>query len=162
LVGLAIWLGVHRRSLPRCRRYFAWGWLATAAAILLVSPAAPYSAGNAMTFRAGFVHWDSMRYIALLTILGWLALGFVLAAGAGRQPPGKRIAVFGARWIYPAFGDRHHLHPVRLDRDGRVASLPIADAMDPGDLTVDAPTFRSNLGASAVDLVVVVHLPHPG
>src|SRR5439155_15466175 len=68
-----------------CRRYFAWGWLATAAAILLVSPAAPYSAGNAMTFRAGFVHWDSMRYIALLPILGWLALAFVLDAGAGAR-----------------------------------------------------------------------------
>jgi len=55
--------------------------LATATLALL--PIAPYSAGNAMTFRSGFIHWDSMRYIALLPILGWAALGFLIDAGPG-------------------------------------------------------------------------------
>ena len=36
-----------------------------------------------MTFRSGFVHWDSMRYIALAVILGWAALAFLIDAGAG-------------------------------------------------------------------------------
>src|SRR5207237_7189308 len=44
-----------------------------------------------------------------------------------RQPPGTRVAVFGDQWVYPAFGDRHHLHPVRLDRRGRIASAPTGD-----------------------------------
>jgi hypothetical protein len=218
-----------------------------------------------MTFRSGFVHWDSMRYVALLPLLGWVALGFTVDGGAGagrwrslaavsitsaglltsgdawlasplvllglavgaavlarvrlpvevwrpvtirraalaagtialvvagiaawshagkatataaafhreplfgkaaaildRQPDGTRVAVFGDQWVYPAFGARTHLRPVRLDRDGRVATAPIGDAMEPGDLTVDPATFRSNLRASGVDLVVVVHLEHPG
>ena len=34
--------------------------------------------------------------------------------------------------------------------------------MEPGDLAVDPATFRANLTAARVDLVVVVHLPHPG
>ena len=46
----------------------------------------PYSAGNAMTFRSGFIHWDSMRYVALLPFLGWAALGFVIDGGAGAGP----------------------------------------------------------------------------
>ena len=79
-----------------------------------------------------------------------------------RQPAGTRIAVFGDQWVYPAFGDRLHLLPVRLDRDGDVATLPIADAMEPGDRTVDPAVFRSKLAASGVALVVVVHQPHPG
>jgi hypothetical protein len=265
LVGLAGWLAFHRRSLMRAQRYFAWGTLTTAAAILILLPAAPYSAGNAMTFRSGFVHWDSMRYVALLPMMGWVALGFLVDSGAGArpwrtlaaivtataglltsrnallaspavpvglalgaallardrfrvdgwrwstargqalaasavvlavagsvawshgakaaattaafyreplfgaaaavldgQPPGTRVAVFGDQWVYPAFGARDHLVPVRLDRDGRVAIAPIADAMEPGNLAVEPATFRSNLRASAVDLVVVVHLPHPG
>src|SRR5207249_10133079 len=29
-------------------------------------------------------------------------------------PDSTRIAVFGDQWIYPAFGDRYHLVPVRL------------------------------------------------
>ena len=84
------------------------------------------------------------------------------AAVLDRQPPGTRVAVFGDQWIYPTFGDRTHLRPIRLDRDGRLATAPIADAMEPGDLTVAAPTFRENLRASAVDVVVVVRQPHPG
>ena len=36
-----------------------------------------------MTFRAGFVHWDSMRYVALAAFLGWVALAFLIDAGAG-------------------------------------------------------------------------------
>ncbi len=265
LVSLAGWAVVRRRARARSQRYFACGTLAIALAILIVLPTAPYSAGNAMTFRAGFVHWDSMRYVALLPILGWVALGFIVDGGAGagrwrslaavsitsaglltsgnawlasplvllglalgaamlararlrvegwrpvtvrraalaagtialvvgglvawshagkamttaaafhreplfgraaaildRQPDGTRVAVFGDQWVYPAFGARSHLTPVRLDRDGRVATAPIGDAMEPGDLTVDPATFRSNLRASGVDLVVVVHLPHPG
>lgn len=263
LAGLAAWLMLRRRSTARPRRYFAGGALAITAAILTLLPAAPYSAGNAMTFRSGFIHWDSMRYVALLPILGWTALGFLVTAGTARwrplaavvivtaavltsgntlavsgavlialavgaallarrlcpimpwtlrterhaalaigigalvlaviiarthgakaaatktafyreplfgaaaavldrQPPGTRVAVFGDQWIYPTFGDRSHLHPIRLDRDGRVATAPIADAMEPGELTVDPPTFRENLRASAVDVVVVVRQPHPG
>lgn len=263
LVGLAGWLVFHRRSMTRPQRYFAGGTLVITAAILIALPAAPYSAGNSMTFHSGFVHWDSMRYIALLPILGWVALGFLLDAGADaragrtfaavcitiaglltsgiallssrvtllalavgaallarvpvragawpayairhqalavsalamagllvwshgtkvvataasfyveplfgsaaavldRQSPGTRVAIFGDQWVYPTFGDRHHLRPVRLDSDGRVATAPIGDAFDPGDLTVDPATFRSNLRASGVGVVVVVHLPHPG
>jgi hypothetical protein len=263
LIGLAAWLPLHRRPLTRSRRYFAWGALTLAAATLALLPIAPYSAGNAMTFRSGFVHWDSMRYIALLPILGWAALGFLIDAGPGasawrtisavgiviaaplastagllapaalaalaiaaalmarpwslapigqwdrmrspaaeftvgalfaalvvsvhaakatataaafhqeplfgraaavldRQPAGARVAVFGDQWVYPAFGARHHLRPVRLDGDGRVANGPIADAMAPGPLTVDPAAFRANLRASGIEIVVVIHLPHPG
>jgi hypothetical protein len=224
LLGLAGWLAWRRRSATRAQRYVTGGVLASAATILILLPLAPYSAGNAMTFRAGFVHWDSMRYVALVPILGWTALAFlvdasvprsgtevsaprrwmtarrrVLALGAtalvvavivvtqhdakaaataaafhreplfgaaaatlDRQPPGTRVAFFGDQWIYPAFGERDHLHPVRLDRNGRLATAPIGDAMDPGDLTVDAPTFRANLAAGGIGVVVIVHLPHPG
>jgi hypothetical protein len=265
LAGLAgsCWLG--RRSSTRPRRYFLWGALSIAAAILVLLPAAPYSAGNPLTFRAGFVHWDSMRYVALLPILGWTALGVLVDAGAGaprrrtlaailitgaallapgnglsvwtallialiagamglarpflplvtwtlhtrrrravtvgvgalvgagllagthgakatatgaafhreplfgaaaavldRQPPGTRVAVFGDQWIYPAFGDRVLLHPVRLDRDGRLATVPIGGAMEPGEIGVDPAAFRANLRASGVDVVVLVRQPHPG
>ena len=264
LVGLAAWLPLHRRPLTRSRRYFAWGSLTLATATLALLPIAPYSAGNAMTFRSGFIHWDSMRYIALLPILGWAALGFLIDAGPGasawrmisavgiaiaaplastaglvapaalvalavtaalmarawslapigqwdrmrspaagfavgalvvaalvvgvhgtkatataaafhqeplfgraaavldRQPAGARVAVFGDQWVYPTFGARHHLRPVRLDGDGRVATGPIVDAMAPGPLTVDPAAFRANLRASGIEIVVVIHLPHPG
>ena len=225
LLGLAGWLAWHRRLLTRAQRYFAGGGLAMMAAILLLLPFAPYSAGNALTFRAGFIHWDSMRYVALVLILGWVALGFLvdaiarrergpgalaaasrvtargrslvlgtlaLAATAGlvgshrqkaaattayihreplfgdviaaldRQPSGSRVAVFGDQWIYPAFGDRNHLQPVRVDGDGRVASRPVGDAMEPGDLTVDPATLRANLAAAGISVVVAVRLPHPG
>jgi hypothetical protein len=64
--------------------------------------------------------------------------------------------------VYPTFGARHHLRPVRLDGAGRVATAPIGAAMAPGDLTVDPPTFRANLAASGIGLVLVIHLPHPG
>ncbi len=278
LLGLAIWLLVRRRGMTRSQSYFGCGALAIAAIVLLLLPVMPYSAGNAMTFRSGVVHWDSLRYVALLPLLGWAALGFLLDAGAGsdrgrtlaalgivagavwtseatrltapvvwivallvaailaclrwragsrlatlqrvrsyvhdrrcpgriqtlavataailvlgilawshgskaaattaafyreplfgpalavldRQPAGTRVAVFGDQWVYPTFGARDHLRPVRLDRDGRIATKPIGDAMGPGNLTVDPRTFRSNLRASGVGLVVVVHLPHPG
>lgn len=262
LVGLAAWLGT-RRTPTRPQAYFAVATLVIAAATLALLPVTPYSAGNAMTFVSGFIHWDSMRYVALLPILGWVALGFLLDAGAGargartivatvvmaaavlagltrfaavivltvavagaalgalirfpadaprlarrvgrpalatsafvvaaifmsshgpkaaataaafyreplfgaaaavldRQPAGTRVAVFGDQWIYPAFGDRDHLVPVRLDGDGRVSATPIGDAMAPGPLTVDAQTFAANLTASRMDVVAVVHLPHPG
>ena len=78
LLGLAGWLAWHRRSLTRARRYFAGGGLAMAATILLLLPFAPYSAGNALTFRSGLIHWDSMRFVALIPILGWVALGFLV------------------------------------------------------------------------------------
>jgi hypothetical protein len=225
LLGLAGWLAWNRRSLTRPPCYFAGGALVIAATILILLPFAPYSAGNSMTFRSGFIHWDSMRYVALVPILGWVALGFLvdaiarrwrapgaaaarspmtacgrlLATGAlalvgaavvvgwhgrkaaataafcsreplfgavvavlDRQPSGARVAVFGDQWIYPAFGDRDHLQPVRLDRDGRVATSPIGDAMEPGDLTVDPATFRANLAAAGVSVVLAVRLPHPG
>jgi hypothetical protein len=226
LIGVAGWLLLRRRAADRARRYFAWGTLAIAAAILILLPAAPYSAGNAMTFRSGFIHWDSMRYVALLPILGWTALGFVIDASVGRgqasvsihpgrklrtagqrmlvvgtvavvllaiiglthgakadatraaihrepffgaaatvldrQPAGTRVAVFGDQWIYPAFGDRSHLRPIRLDRDGRLATAPIGGAMEPGELTVDPAVFRANLNASGIGVVVLVRQPHPG
>jgi hypothetical protein len=79
-----------------------------------------------------------------------------------RQPPGTRVAVYGDQSVFLTAGARNHLEPVRLDRDGKVATAPIADAMEPGELGVDPPTFVSNLLATGVRLVVVVHLPHPG
>ena len=255
LVGLAGWL-VSVRAKTRSERSFAFATLAIVTVTLGLLPIAPFSAGNDWTFVSGFIHWDSMRYIALLTILGWVALGFLVGAGvhpsrtivaiaimaaavlaglprsaavvvfalavpgaviaalirhrAGRRlarvalvtgvlvatalgawhhgakaaataaafhreplfgaaaaaldrlPDGTRVAVFGDQWIYPTFGDRYHLVPVRLDGDGRLATKPVGDAMEPGPLTVDAPTLWENLTASRVDVVVVVHLPHPG
>jgi hypothetical protein len=70
--------------------------------------------------------------------------------------------VYGDQWIYPMFGARHDLVPVRLDRNGLVATAPVGDTMTPGDLTVDQWTFRRNLAMSSIGLVAVVHLPHPG
>jgi hypothetical protein len=251
LVGLGGGL-VTRRG----QRWLAAAAVSIAAVTLGLLPVTPYSAGNAMTFVSGFVHWDSMRYVALLPLLGWVGLGFLLDAGRGapaartviaislaagavlaglprpaalvalavaatgaviaarvrlpsgvmapaalataavlaailvgshadkaaataaaihheplfgaaaamldRQPAGTRVAVFGDQWIYPAFGDRDHLVPVRLDGDGRIATAPVGDAMTPGPLTVDAAVFARNLEASRVDVVAVVHLPHPG
>jgi hypothetical protein len=255
LGGLAAWAIVHRRGITRPPAAFVVGALAIAAITLILLPGTPYSAGNGMTFAAGLVHWDSMRYIALVPILGWVALGFLIDAGAGaptwrtlaavavatgavltleltlagallaasavgavvlaragtlerhgrlvgaaaavvavlffawshgakaattaaafhheplfgpaaaiidRQPAGTRVAVYGDLWIYPMFGARHDLVPVRLDRNGLVATAPVGDTMTPGDLTVDQWTFRRNLATSSIGLVAVVHLPHPG
>ncbi len=265
LGGLAAWWLSRRQFLTRSHLHFTGGALAVVAALLTMLPSTPYSAGNAMTFRAGLVHWDSMRYVAVLPLLGWAGLGFLIDAGAGargwrtiaaivittasllasssallgahqllvglalgvvflarvqlrgdgwrpkglraealavniavlvmvaivacwhgakaaattesfyqeplfgaaaavldRQPAGTRVAIFGDQWVYPTFGVRDHLLPVRLDGDGRVAFAPIGDAMEPGHLLVDPPTFRSNLQASGVGVVAVVHLPHPG
>jgi hypothetical protein len=78
------------------------------------------------------------------------------------QPPGTRVAVYGDQSVFLTAGARNRLDPVRLDRDGKVATAPIADGMEPGALGVDPPTFVSNLEAAGVRLVVVVHLPHPG
>jgi hypothetical protein len=259
LFGVALWLAWQRHCLSRAQRYFAGGVLIITVAVLGLLPFAPYSAGNAMTFRAGLVHWDSMRYIALVPMLGWLSLGLlanavarrwsalvaavavavVLTASPGRppitrwvlvglalvsvllahlpgvlararirslpgvaalalalgatvlvrhgakagataaavvneplfgavvatldrQPPGTRVTVFGDQWIYPAFGARHHLDPVRLDGDGRLPETLVGDAMEPGDLTVEPARFRANLERAGIDVVIVVHLPHPG
>ena len=273
LVALVAWLlarparraGVEPTGsddgVARARVFFAGGALAITAVTLALLPSTPYSAGNGMTFVSGFIHWDSMRYVALLPLLGWAALGFTLNAGAGaapwraavaivltvaalatsslapastdvlailalgvllalvasrlrwrrscrrallaavaaaclvavffaashgaktaataasfyreplfggaaavldRQPPGTRVAVFGDQWIYPTFGARHDFVPVRLDRNGQIASTPIGDAMEPGEMTVDPWRFRGNLAASKIDVVAVIHLPHPG
>jgi hypothetical protein len=83
LVALAAWAAVRWRQSTRPQRHFACGALAIAGTLLVLLPATPYSAGNAMTFRSGFVHWDSMRYVAILPLLGWTALGFLVDAGAG-------------------------------------------------------------------------------
>jgi hypothetical protein len=255
LVGLAGWL-VSVGAKTRGERSFALATLAIVAVTLGLLPVTPFSAGNDWTFVSAFIHWDTMRYIALLAILGWVALGFLVDAGAhpsrtivgiavmaaavmaglprtagvvvfalavpgaliaalvrrragrrlapvalvtgvliaaalgawhhgakaaataagfhreplfgaaaaalDRLPDGTRVAVFGDQWIYPTFGDRYHLIPIRLDGDGRLATKPVGDAMEPGPLTVDAPTLWENLTASRVDVVTVVHLPHPG
>ena len=71
----------RRRFLTRPAEYFTGGALALVAAILVSLPGTPYSAGNAMTFRSGFIHWDSMRYVALVVLLGWVALAWVVDAG---------------------------------------------------------------------------------
>jgi hypothetical protein len=265
LVGIAAWCLVRTRSRPK--RMFTVGALAISAITIALLPSTPYSAGNGMTFVSGFIHWDSMRYVALLPILGWAAVGVLLDAGAGaplwrmlvaiaviagalatsplewrhvvvvvaaaallaaarsraaartragrmgrlasrpavvaavggvviaaafvalmhgpraaataasirheplfgaattvidRQPPGTRVAVFGDQWIYPAFGAAHHLVPVRLDGDGRIASTPIGDAFEPGALTVHPLRFRANLRDARIGIVAVVRLPHPG
>lgn len=263
LVGLAVWLALRRRTMTRAQAAFACGTLAIVVMTLVLLPATPYSAGNGMTFVMGIVHWDSMRYIALVPILGWVALGVLIDAGAAappwrtavaiavtvgalltsemtwhaavlvlaaagalaalavlavrvsphvrgrratligatamalivagfvawshgskaaatatafhreplygaavaildRQPVGTRVAVFGDQWIFPAFGARDHLVPVRVDGNGRLATTPIGDAMAPGPLTVDPWTFRANLAASYIGVVAVVQLSHPG
>lgn len=59
-------------------------------------------------------------------------------------------------------GWSYHLVPLRLDADGHIATSPVGDAMEPGPLTVDAPTLLENLTASTIDVVAIVHLPHPG
>jgi hypothetical protein len=84
------------------------------------------------------------------------------AAVIDRQPAGTRVAVFGDQWVYPAFGARHHLQPVRTDGEGRVAAAPIGAAMGPDGPTVHPSTLRSNLRSAGIGLVVVVHQPHPG
>ena len=255
LVGLLGWL-VSVRAKTRSARYFAFATLAIVTVTLGLLPITPFSAGNDWTFVSGFIHWDSMRYVALLAILGWVALGFLVGAGAhssrmfvaiaimaaavlaglprtaaatmfvlavagtviaalvrrqpgrrvatvavviaaliatalgawhhgaksaataaafhreplfgaaaaalDRLPDGTRVTVFGDQWIYPTFGDRYHLVPVRVDGDGRIATRPVGDAFEPGPMTVDAPTLWRNLVAARVDVVAVVHLPHPG
>ena len=218
LLGMALWLARRWRARTRAQSFLALGTLGITVITLLLLPSTPYSAGIGMTFVAGFVHWDSMRYVGVLPLLGWACLGFVLdvardrgrtgparsglaltlaigamvavgvtvvwshgakatataravyaeplfgqaAAVLDREPAGTRVAVFGDQWIYPAFGACHHLVPVRLDADGRLAAAPIGDAMAPGPLTVDPPTFRGNLIQAGIGLVVVVHMPHPG
>ena len=255
LAGLTLLLLVPRGSMTRPCAYFAGGALAITVVVLGTLPFTPYSAGNPMTFAAGLVHWDSMRYVALLPILGWAALGVLLDAGAGappwrilvaivvttgavlgpgrappwllglaavatlavmvltvagrrarlvvgaaaalattwgvvvvhedkakaietalyqeplvgaaaavldRQPDGTRVAIFGDQWVYPAFGARHHLRPVRLDGDGRLATEPVGATYEPGPLTVDAATLRRNLAGAGVTVVIVLRLPHPG
>ena len=269
LAGLAGIVGRARRGRGRATRFFAITAPVVCVVVLLVLPSAPYSAGNSMTFVSGFIHWDSMRYVALLPLLGWAALGILLDAGVGaprrrtvaaiavttvavltsglplrralallaisivaaavvsnvrrrardaaltprtaaargprvavatalaaavglvssthaakagataaaihgeplfgpaasvldRELPGTRVAVFGDQWIYPAFGERGHLQPVRLDANGRVASLPIGGEMTPGPLGVDATAFGANLRAAGIGVIVIVHMPHPG
>jgi hypothetical protein len=300
LVGLVGWLAWRRSAATRPRACFAVAALAVFAGMLLALPGTPYSAGNGMTFRSGFIHWDSMRYVALLPILGWTAAGFLLDVGPGprgpraaagvaiasaamllsgrppvdrvpallalavaaalasplpvrrligvarrtlprarrpragstpgdqrsaarglschaprrwgavpgrrsmaaaavallltalvlvrhgaksaataaaihgeplfgaaaavldRQPAGARVAIFGDQWVFPAFGARDHLTPVRLDGQGRVATGAVGDAMQPGPLAAEPSAFAANLRAAGVDVVVVVHLPHPG
>ena len=93
LVGLAGWLVWRRARLTRSQAYFGWGALAIVSAMLILLPSTPYSAGNPMTFRSGFVHWDSMRYVALAALLGWVALAFLIDAGAGA---GRARAMAGA------------------------------------------------------------------
>jgi hypothetical protein len=260
LGGVVIVLVSRWRALSRPLRHAGCAAIAVTIVTLMLLPSTPYSAGNGMTFTAGLIHWDSMRYVALLPMLGWAAFGRLVNAGIGappwraavaivagtvavlgalglsrtavvmlggavviatiaaclewprrvvfaplvaslvavgliaalawwwhdakaaataeslyrerlfgpamavldRQPRGTRVAIFGDQSVYPTFGAQHHLEPVRLDRDGRVATAPIGDGMEPGNLTVDAWSFRTNLFASGIGIVAIVHLPHPG
>jgi hypothetical protein len=83
LLGVAASCLARRRATARPQAFFATGALAITVVTLVLLPSMPYSAGNGMTFVAGFVHWDSMRYVALLPVLGWVSLAVVLDAGAG-------------------------------------------------------------------------------
>jgi len=210
-VALIVWLAIRWDRVEPAHRYFAFGALAIAGVVLVLLPSTPYSAGNGMTFAAGLVHWDSMRYVALLPLLGWAAAGFVVNArwpavviavaclwtmGAPPKgsiawshaakaqatadalraeplfgqalavldelPPGTRVAVFGDQWTYPAFGARHDLDPVRVDADGRLATTLVEDSMTQGPMRVGAEELRANLEAARIDVVAVIHLPHPG
>lgn len=261
LVALVVWLAWRRGRMTRPRAFFAIGGTVLAVAIVALLPPTPYSAGNAMTFRSGFVHWDSMRYVGVVAILGWTALAFAIDATLGRAagvagalvtavallgspsptlrspvalcglalaaimvarlapsragtasprrlavsavavglalavligsrhvdkagatgawiqgerffgglaralddaPPGTRVAIFGDQSVFLTAGGRNDLDPVRVDRDGRPATAPIGDAMEPGELTIDSRAFVENLRATGVGRVVVVRLPHPG
>src|SRR5262249_25307663 len=95
LAGLGVWLAARRGSLSRPRRHFAVIALSATGLVLTLLPLTPYSAGNAMTFRSGLVHWHSMRYLGLLPLLGWGALGLPLDAGAGAPPwrPGAALVI---------------------------------------------------------------------
>jgi hypothetical protein len=93
LLGLAGWLLRRRSGATRWQAHFGLGALAITAAMLVALPGLPYSAGNAMTFRSGFIHWDSMRYVALLPVLGWVAAGFLLDGGASRWRAIAMVAI---------------------------------------------------------------------
>ena len=117
----------------------------------------------AIAVAAGFVLW---RHDAKTAATARAIHDERFFGGAARAldalPPGTRVAVFGDQSVFLAAGGRHDLDPVRLDRDGRLASAPVGDAMEPGELTVPPETFVENLAASGVRVVVVVYLPHPG
>ena len=106
--------------------------------------------------------WHGAKATATAAAIHGEPLFGAAAAVLDAQPAGARVAVFGDQWIYPAFGARHHLVPIRLDRDGHVATRAIGAAMEPGELTVDPVTFRANLRASRIQIVVVLRQPHPG
>jgi hypothetical protein len=112
---------------------------------------------------AGLVLWrhDAKAAATTAAIYGERFFGSA-ARVLDAEPSRTRVAVYGDQSVFLTVGARDHLDPVRLDRDGRIATGPIADAMEPGALAVDPATFVSNLQASRVRLVVVVHLPHPG
>jgi hypothetical protein len=120
------------------------------------------AAGCVVVVAGGIAGLHRMKAEATATSLYREPLYGSAAAVLDRQPVGTRVAVFGDQWIYPAFGARHHLVPVRLDGNGRVATTPIGDAMKPGALTVDAFTFRRNLATAYIGVVIVVQMPHPG
>ena len=112
---------------------------------------------------AGIIVWSHGAKAAATTAAFYREPLFGRAAAVlDVQPPGTRVSIFGDPWVYPTFGAANDLVPVRLDGDGRVATMPIGATFGPGDLTVAPSTFRANLGASGIGLVVVVHLPHPG
>src|SRR5204863_221206 len=95
-------------------------------------------AALAVLALVGLAGWHGPKTAATAASIYTEPLFGAAAAVLYRQPLGMRVAVFGDQWVYPAFGARDHLVPLRLDRDGRVAARPIGDAMEPGDLTVDA------------------------
>jgi hypothetical protein len=101
-----------------------------------------------MTFRAGFVHWDSMRYVALLALLGWTALA--LALGAGAQRAGARQAVAAAVATACLVSTRH---PVLASPAALAGLAAVAVALGPAAAAVRRGRRPGRLAAAAAAAV---------
>jgi len=161
LIALAGWLAWRGRAAGHARACFGIGALAITGAILFSLPSMPFSAGNAMTFRSGFVHWDSMRYVALLPILGWTALGFALDAGAGAGRRRALIAVIVTSLALLA-STQPALHPPALLLAIAVATVAISTVPSrPRRFAAGAPARTAlRAGAAAVLLMALIVWRH--
>ncbi len=112
------------------RAFFAAGGLAIVAAALILLPYMPYSAGNAMTFRSGFVHWDSMRYVALVALIGWVALATSLDGGVARDGGYARVRALAATLV--TVGCLLTSPDVRLRAPAVIVGLAVAAAVASG------------------------------